>query len=76
MLQHFRESRQLGSGPGRRAGFDPAGRRVLASSAPQGAAGLHGWAPEVIGAIGTPKTSPEKYLDVFLCPVRFESAGR
>jgi pimeloyl-ACP methyl ester carboxylesterase len=42
------------------------GRRlVLASSAPQGAAGMHGWAPEVIGAIGTPKTSPEAYLDVF-----------
>ena len=40
-------------------------RLVLASSAPQGAAGMHGWAPEVIGAIGTPKTSPEKYLDVF-----------
>jgi pimeloyl-ACP methyl ester carboxylesterase len=38
---------------------------VLASSAPQGAAGMHGWAPEVIGAIGTPKTSPEEYLDVF-----------
>ena len=30
-------------------------RLVLASSAPQGAAGMHGWAPEVIGAIGTPK---------------------
>jgi pimeloyl-ACP methyl ester carboxylesterase len=40
-------------------------RLVLASSAPQGAAGRHGWAPEVIGAIGTPKTSPEAYLDVF-----------
>ena len=40
-------------------------RLVLASSAPQGAAGMHGWAPEVIGAIGTPKTSPEDYLDVF-----------
>jgi len=38
---------------------------VLASSAPQGAAGMHGWAPEVIGAIGTPKTTPEEYLDVF-----------
>ena len=38
---------------------------VLASSAPQGAAGMHGWAPEVIGAIGTPNTSPEAYLDVF-----------
>ena len=40
-------------------------RLVLASSAPQGAAGMHGWAPEVIGAVGTPKTSPEAYLDVF-----------
>jgi pimeloyl-ACP methyl ester carboxylesterase len=38
---------------------------VLASSAPRGAAGMHGWAPEVIGAIGTPQTSPEAYLDVF-----------
>jgi len=40
-------------------------RLVLASSAPQGAAGMHGWAPEVIGTIGTPNTSPEAYLDVF-----------
>jgi pimeloyl-ACP methyl ester carboxylesterase len=40
-------------------------RLVLASSAPQGAAGMHGWAPEVIGAIGAPETSPEGYLDVF-----------
>src|SRR5580698_9636628 len=43
-------------------------RLVLASSAPQGAAGMHGWAPEVIGAIGTPNTSPEAYLDVFFSP--------
>ena len=40
-------------------------RLVLASSAPQGAAGMHGWAPKVIGAIGTPNTSPEAYLEVF-----------
>jgi pimeloyl-ACP methyl ester carboxylesterase len=40
-------------------------RLVLASAAPQGAAGMHGWAPEVIGAVGTPKTSPEAYLEVF-----------
>ena len=33
-------------------------RLVLASSAPKGAAGMHGWAPEVIGAIGTPKPGP------------------
>jgi pimeloyl-ACP methyl ester carboxylesterase len=40
-------------------------RLVLASSAPQGAAGMHGWAPKVISAIGTPDTAPEAYLDVF-----------
>jgi len=40
-------------------------RLVLASAAPQGAAGMHGWAPEVIGAIGTPETRPGEYLDVF-----------
>ena len=40
-------------------------RLVLASSAPQGAAGMHGWAPEVIGAVGTPHTAPEAYLGVF-----------
>jgi len=40
-------------------------RLVLASSAPQGSAGMHGWAPEVIGAVGTPQTSPEAYLSVF-----------
>jgi pimeloyl-ACP methyl ester carboxylesterase len=38
---------------------------VLASSAPQGARGMHGWAPEVIGAIGEPATSPAEYLGVF-----------
>ena len=43
-------------------------RLVLASAAPQGAAGMHGWAPDVIGAIGTPETSPKEYLDVFFAP--------
>jgi pimeloyl-ACP methyl ester carboxylesterase len=40
-------------------------RVVLASAAPQGAAGMHGWAPEVIGAVGAPETSPEGYISVF-----------
>ena len=40
-------------------------RLILASAAPQGAAGMHGWAPDVIGAIGTPETSPEEYIGVF-----------
>jgi pimeloyl-ACP methyl ester carboxylesterase len=38
---------------------------VLASSAPRGASGMHGWAPEVIGAVGNRETSPEEYLKVF-----------
>ena len=40
-------------------------RVVLVSSAPQGAAGMHGWAPEVIAAVGAPDTSPQGYLSVF-----------
>ena len=43
-------------------------RLVLASSAPQGAAGMHGWAPEVIGAVGKPQTSPDEYIGVFFAP--------
>jgi pimeloyl-ACP methyl ester carboxylesterase len=43
-------------------------RVVLASSAPQGAAGMHGWAQEVIGAVGQPETSPEAYISVFFAP--------
>ena len=38
---------------------------VLASSAPQGAPGMHGWAPEVIEAVGKPQTSAAEYLAVF-----------
>jgi pimeloyl-ACP methyl ester carboxylesterase len=43
-------------------------RLILASAAPQGAAGMHGWAADVIGAIGTPQTSPEEYIGVFFAP--------
>jgi pimeloyl-ACP methyl ester carboxylesterase len=38
---------------------------VLASAAPQGAAGMHGWAPAVIEAVGKPVTDPDGYLRVF-----------
>jgi pimeloyl-ACP methyl ester carboxylesterase len=38
---------------------------ILASSAPQGAAGMHGWAPNVIEGVGTPEISPDGVLDVF-----------
>ena len=51
-------------------------RLVLASAAPQGAAGMHGWAPEVIGAIGTPETRPGEYLECLLRPVLVQPAGR
>ena len=40
-------------------------RVVLASSAPQGAEGMHGWAPDVIGAVGEPEPNPQGYVDVF-----------
>jgi pimeloyl-ACP methyl ester carboxylesterase len=40
-------------------------RLILASSAPRGAAGMHGWAPEVIGAVGGPAPSRDGYLGVF-----------
>jgi pimeloyl-ACP methyl ester carboxylesterase len=43
-------------------------RIVLASAAPQGAAGMHGWAPEVINAVGVPEVAPEGYLSVFFAP--------
>jgi pimeloyl-ACP methyl ester carboxylesterase len=43
-------------------------RVVLASSAPQGAVGMHGWAPRVIDAIGQRHTSPQGYLEVFFAP--------
>jgi len=52
-------------------------RIVLASSAPQGAAGMHGWAPDVIGAVGTPETTPEGYISVFFAPTdSSREAGR
>jgi pimeloyl-ACP methyl ester carboxylesterase len=40
-------------------------RLVLASSAPKGAAGMHGWAADVIAAVGHPQPDPDGYLDVF-----------
>lgn len=43
-------------------------RLVLASSAPRGGAGMHGWAPEVINAVGQPQPDPKGYLDVFFTP--------
>ena len=50
-------------------------RLVLASSAPQGAAGMHGWAPEVIGAVGQPETSPAGISRRVLRTDQHESRG-
>ena len=51
-------------------------RVVLASAAPQGAAGMHGWAAAVIGAIGAPQTSPEGVPRHLLRPVAGQPGGR
>ena len=52
-------------------------RVILASSAPQGAAGMHGWAPDVIGAVGGREPNPQGYLDVFFAPTdTSREAGR
>jgi pimeloyl-ACP methyl ester carboxylesterase len=40
-------------------------RIILASSAPKGADGMHGWAPGVIQAVGQLGTNPDGYLSVF-----------
>jgi pimeloyl-ACP methyl ester carboxylesterase len=40
-------------------------RLVLASPAPQGAAGMHGWDPKVIAAVGALAPNPGGYLSVF-----------
>lgn len=50
-------------------------RLILVSAAPQGGAGMHGWAPDVIGAVGTPQTSPGAYLDVFFAHSPSSSAA-
>ncbi len=52
-------------------------RVVLASSAPQGAAGMHGWASEVIDRVGRRQGSPEGYLSVFYAPsATSQAAGK
>ena len=54
----------VAAGPILRARFS----QTVASAAPQGAAGMHGWAPDVIGAVGEPETNPQGYLQVFFAP--------
>lgn len=40
-------------------------RVVLASSAPRGASGMHGWAPEIIGAVGKAEPDLAEVMQVF-----------
>ena len=50
---------------------------ILASSAPEGAAGMHGWAPEVIDAVGKQEPDPDGYLRVFFATsATSQSAGQ
>ena len=53
-------------------------RLILVSSAPKGAPGMHGWAPEVIGnGIGKPQPDADGYLSVFFTDSpESSSAGR
>jgi pimeloyl-ACP methyl ester carboxylesterase len=52
-------------------------RIVLASAAPRGAAGMHGWPPEVIAAVGGREPNPRGYLEVFFAPTETSrEAGR
>ena len=52
-------------------------RLVLASSAPRGAAGMHGWSAGVIGAVGGREPNPDGYLEVFYTPsARSREAGQ
>src|SRR5438876_4575348 len=52
-------------------------RVVLASSAPQGAAGMHGWAKSVLDAVGVPQVAPEGVLAVFYAPsAASQNAGK
>ena len=41
------------------------GKMVLASTAPQGAPGMHGWAPDIIQAVGQPATDAAGFLHGF-----------
>jgi pimeloyl-ACP methyl ester carboxylesterase len=50
---------------------------VLASAAPRGAPGMHGWAPDVIEAVGQRQPNPDGYLRVFFAPsAASQAAGK
>jgi pimeloyl-ACP methyl ester carboxylesterase len=48
---------------------------VLASAAPKGAAGMHGWAADVIEAVGQRQPNPDGYLRVFFAPTATSQAA-
>ena len=52
-------------------------RIVLAATAPQGASGMHGWAPEVYAAVGGETPSAEGYVSIFFtAAANAAAAGR
>ncbi|MBR7825116.1 alpha/beta hydrolase [Actinospica sp. MGRD01-02] len=52
-------------------------RIVLASAAPQGASGIHGWSPDVVAAVGGQTASAEGYVSIFFTkPENATAAGR
>ena len=52
-------------------------RLVLASSAPQGADGMHGWAKEVMDGVGIPQPAAAGVLSVFFAPsAASQAAGK
>lgn len=51
-------------------------RIILASAAPRGATGMHGWAPDVIAAVGGRELNPQGYLGVFFTATGQEAGGR
>lgn len=44
---------------------DLVGRIVLAATAPQGASGMHGWADDIIDAVGSTQTTADQLLHAF-----------
>lgn len=44
---------------------DAVNRLILGSTAPQGAPGMHGWIPDIIEAVGSPKTTGPDLLHAF-----------
>jgi pimeloyl-ACP methyl ester carboxylesterase len=54
---------------------DAVNKVVLASSAPKGAPGMHGWSAEVMSHVGPRRPGPDAYLNVFFTPSEASQAA-